>query len=431
MRQSFKTWLLLVGVFVIIAGAGAYLTLRKTGVKRISGDISGDIGGDRQARRAFRTEGLAGKIGASQAVLAYLKAPGAGTLKEALQACLSVAERNPDDVLNNFLLAFCYHEMKDPAAEAAALSRCRPEQRDMYRFCFYEHRGDLADALYYLPGYLCSKLRESHNSMADFPPGSVCPFFGGPISRREYRRGDRTVARFICPKCDGMIKLQEDRFMGNVVDHNINKNNPLISVFPSFAVLLEDRKRARTDKPGSVSRIIDALDLKEGMTVADIGAGIGQFSFLIAERVGPKGKVYAEDIDEGMIGMLKYCVGKEGVKNVVPVLGTPDDMKLPPASLDMAVLIHVYWGIVLVMDEQGPKVMDTFFDGFFAAVHKALKKDGVLVLVDHADPQLDISIRKVVEELKKRGFRPIANSGIPNDRNFVLSFKKTGPAAKH
>lgn len=422
MKPSFKSWLILAGVLILIAGAGAYLTLRRAGVAR--------IGGAEPARRPHRTAGIAGKMAASRAVLSYLREPGAEKLEAALRACLSTAEREPGDLLNNFLLAFCYRELKDTAAEARALAECRPEERAMYRFSFYDHRDDLADALYYMPAYLCGKLREAHNAWETFPPGSRCPFFGGPITIREYRRGDGTGTRFICPKCDGMIQLRENAFMGNIVNSRVKKENPLISILPHIAVLLEDRQWGGTDKADAVPRLVSALGIKEGMTIADIGAGIGQFAFRFAEAAGPKGKVYAEDIDEGLIGLVRYCVEKEGLKNIVPVVGTPTDMKLPPGALDMAVLIHVYQSIVLFMDEQGPGVMEPFFDGFFASIRKSLKKEGVLIVVDHIDPQRDVSAATVAAALEKRGFRLKADKGEWKGRDYILVFGKAGPPGK-
>ncbi|OGS52296.1 MAG: hypothetical protein A3J79_03330 [Elusimicrobia bacterium RIFOXYB2_FULL_62_6] len=422
MKRSLETWLILIALFVVIAGAAAYLTLRRTGTVLLTGD--------RTARRAHRASVMTGKVASSQAVLAYLRKPGRETLDAALQACLSARATAPEDVFNNFLTAFCYHEAGDKAAEARALADLRPEHLAAYRFSFYEHRADLADALYYLPAYFCVKLREASNAEDSYARGGKCPFFGGPITVREYKRGGRTVPRFICPKCDGMLQLREDEFVGNLASHRVKAENPLVSVLPSYANLLEDRRRSRSDKPGTVAKIVDAIGLREGMAVADIGAGIGQFTFPFAERVGPKGKVYAEDIDEGSYKLLKYTVQKDGIKNIVPLLGTATDMKLPAGALDKAVLIHVYRSIVVGMDEEGPERMGVFFDGFFASIYKALKKDGTLVIVDHLDAELGLSPETIAAELAKRGFLAAGEERGIKGRNFVFFFKKAGPAEK-
>src|SRR2546430_6152509 len=69
-------------------------------------------------------------------------------------------------------------------------------------------------------------------------------------------------------------------------------------------------------------RALDAIALKKGDVVADIGAGVGYFTWRMAERVGPTGKVYASDIQPGMLEQLKKNVAARGLTNVVPVLGT-------------------------------------------------------------------------------------------------------------
>src|SRR5260370_14818624 len=69
-------------------------------------------------------------------------------------------------------------------------------------------------------------------------------------------------------------------------------------------------------------RALDAIALKKGDVVADIGAGVGYFTWRMAERVGPTGKVYASDIQPGMLEQVKQNVAARGLTNVVPVLGT-------------------------------------------------------------------------------------------------------------
>ena len=89
---------------------------------------------------------------------------------------------------------------------------------------------------------------------------------------------------------------------------------------------LERDGRAELEKP---ELVIQAMELKEGMNVAEIGAGTGFFSRRIAKAVGPTGKVYAEDIQPQMIELLKQYTAKEGVAELVTVLGTETDPKLP------------------------------------------------------------------------------------------------------
>src|SRR5579859_1520884 len=98
-------------------------------------------------------------------------------------------------------------------------------------------------------------------------------------------------------------------------------------------------ERETEEAPG---RALDAIVLKKGDVVADIGAGVGYFTWRMAERVGPAGKVYASDIQPGMLEQLKKNVAARGLTNVVPVLGTEANPKLPAGTLDLALLVDVY-----------------------------------------------------------------------------------------
>lgn len=90
------------------------------------------------------------------------------------------------------------------------------------------------------------------------------------------------------------------------------------------------------------SLLVRSLHLKPGSTVADIGAGSGYLSFLMAKPVGPSGKVYAEDIQPEMLDIVKKKAAANGESNVIPWLGTITDPKLTPGSIDLMILVDVY-----------------------------------------------------------------------------------------
>ncbi|HET9362027.1 MAG TPA: class I SAM-dependent methyltransferase, partial [Vicinamibacterales bacterium] len=94
---------------------------------------------------------------------------------------------------------------------------------------------------------------------------------------------------------------------------------------------LERREREREEDPDLALRL---LRIRRGSTVADVGAGSGYYTIRLARIVGPMGKVYASDIQPGMIALIQQNVARAKIDNVVPVLGTIDDPKLPPASID-------------------------------------------------------------------------------------------------
>jgi ubiquinone/menaquinone biosynthesis C-methylase UbiE len=89
-------------------------------------------------------------------------------------------------------------------------------------------------------------------------------------------------------------------------------------------------------------RIMDALLIGEGSIVADLGAGGGWFTVRLARRVGPNGRVYAEDIQPQMVEAIKRRVQREGLRNVETVLGTPVDPKLPPHSVDAVLIVETF-----------------------------------------------------------------------------------------
>ncbi len=89
---------------------------------------------------------------------------------------------------------------------------------------------------------------------------------------------------------------------------------------------------------------LDAIGIKRGSTVADVGAGVGYFTWRLAERVGVGGIVYGEDIQQPMLDLLAKNMSTRHLANVRAVLGTVEDPKLPKANLpfDLVLLVDVY-----------------------------------------------------------------------------------------
>lgn len=96
------------------------------------------------------------------------------------------------------------------------------------------------------------------------------------------------------------------------------------------------------DAADESGQLIRGLEIGPGMAVADIGAGSGYHTLRVSPAVGPTGVVYAEDIVEAYISGLRREAERRGLKNIRIVVGTPDDPKLPPRSIDRAVLVHMY-----------------------------------------------------------------------------------------
>jgi predicted methyltransferase len=89
-------------------------------------------------------------------------------------------------------------------------------------------------------------------------------------------------------------------------------------------------------------RIMDALGIADSARVADLGAGGGWFTERLARRVGPNGRVYAEDIQEPMLRSIQRRMDRSGFKNVQVTLGTPTDPKLPLGAMHAVLLVDLY-----------------------------------------------------------------------------------------
>jgi SAM-dependent methyltransferase len=103
------------------------------------------------------------------------------------------------------------------------------------------------------------------------------------------------------------------------------------------------RNEQSRDQAGEAERVMGLLGVKPGLTVADIGAGSGYYTVRLARRVAPPGHVYAEDVVPEYLGHLAQRVRSEGLTGTVTLVrGDPHDPRLPPGSLDLALLVHMY-----------------------------------------------------------------------------------------
>jgi predicted methyltransferase len=125
-------------------------------------------------------------------------------------------------------------------------------------------------------------------------------------------------------------------------------------------------ERDRWQRPDEV---MDALGVRAGSVVADVGCGKGYFSIKLAQRVGPTGKVYAEDIQEDVLEDVRHEAEKEGLKQIETILGAPDDPRLPAGSLDVVLAVNSYHEWVQ-------------YDAMLAHLYAALKPGGLLGLID-------------------------------------------------
>jgi len=189
---------------------------------------------------------------------------------------------------------------------------------------------------------------------------------------------------------------------------------PLFSAEHADWLVRPDRER--TEQP---ERVLDALHIREGWTVADVGAGVGYFTWRLAKRVGPTGKVIAVEVQQKMLDLMAENLRRRDIANVEMVLGGVKDPRLPEGAVDLALLVDVYH------EFSEPEAMMT-------AIRRSLKPDGRVVLVEYRkeDPSVPIlplhkmSIEEVRSEIEPLGFQLAqALEFLPTQHILVFTMK--------
>ena len=185
--------------------------------------------------------------------------------------------------------------------------------------------------------------------------------------------------------------------------------------------------QARFERPGREvydkrHEILAAVDLRPGMDVADVGAGTGLFTLLFAPEVGSEGRVYAVDIAESFVDGILHRAGESGLDNVVGVVNTQQDVRLPPASVDLVFTCDTYHHF------EYPQSM-------LRSIHQALRPGGALVVIDFrreegvSSPWVMQHVRAgrdtVIREIEAEGFR-LAEELDFLKINYYLRFVKQG-----
>jgi predicted methyltransferase len=184
------------------------------------------------------------------------------------------------------------------------------------------------------------------------------------------------------------------------------------------AYWLEREDRAEKEKP---ELVLAAMDLRPGQIVADVGAGTGFFSRRLARAVGPAGKVYAVEIQREMLELLAEKAAGAGLTNILPVLGTETDPKLPRGAIDRVLLVDVYH------EFQQPKEM-------LARIRQSLAPGGTVTLVEyrlkgetaaHIDVDHRMSAEQVLAEWNPAGFELVEQvETLPSQHLFVFTARR-------
>lgn len=206
------------------------------------------------------------------------------------------------------------------------------------------------------------------------------------------------VIRVSVGSCLGLIAIG---LAAMTVGGDAQEQRPHDRLFPPEDLgSLEGADRAAWQQP---ERVMDALGITDGATVADLGAGGGWFTVRLARRVGPNGRAYAEDIQTQMIESIARHVRREGLSNVETILGTTDDPKLPQ-ELNAVLIVGTY-----------PEMTDPVT--LLQRISGALKPNGLIGIVDFIldgggpGPPLEerITPDQVILKAERAGFHLIAH----------------------
>jgi SAM-dependent methyltransferase len=182
-------------------------------------------------------------------------------------------------------------------------------------------------------------------------------------------------------------------------------------------------ERTERDDEEAPDVALSVLKIAKGAAVADIGAGSGYITERLAARVGPGGKVFANDVQPQMLDLLARRLARKKIGNVTLVQGTLDDPKLPPDSVDLALMVDVYH------EFSQPQAM-------LKHLREALKPGGRLVLLEYRkeDPSIPIrpehkmSVAEARLEVEAEGFTlSKVDESLPRQHILIFTAKPATP----
>jgi SAM-dependent methyltransferase len=180
-------------------------------------------------------------------------------------------------------------------------------------------------------------------------------------------------------------------------------------------------ERTERDDEEAPDVALSVLKIEKGAAVADIGAGSGFITERLAARVGPSGRVFANDVQPQMLEMLAKRLARKKIGNVTLVQGNLDDPRLPPASVDLEIMVDVYH------EFSQPQAM-------LRHLREALKPGGRMVLLEYRkeDPSIPIrpehkmSVAEAKLEVESEGFTlSKVDESLP--RQHILIFTARSP----
>ena len=192
---------------------------------------------------------------------------------------------------------------------------------------------------------------------------------------------------------------------------------------------LEEPWEIEMNKLQPPAKVMQAIGVKPGMTIGEIGAGRGRYTVFLAKETGPGGKVYANDIDELGLAYIRGRCRRLGIINIETIKGKMDDPMLPENSLDMAIMVLVYH-----MIEKPDRLLEN--------LKKCIKPGGTLVILDPVDREIDREFgidrskpdvkiptirERIAKSAKEAGYEVFrVETFLPRDYIFILKPLKPG-----
>ena len=196
-------------------------------------------------------------------------------------------------------------------------------------------------------------------------------------------------------KADGKPKVPKgvDIYMGRRVARTMH--------YDGAEWLIRDNR----ERQERCSLMLANLGLKPGMTVCDMGCGNGFYSLPIAKMLGPRGLVVGVDVQPEMLGFLRTRAESEGIENIVPILGSYHNPRIPPDSIDLVLMVDVYH------EFSHPEQM-------LAAIRRSLKPDGLVVLVEYREEDPKVPIKPLHKMSKAQVNKELAANGFKQAKEF-------------
>lgn len=189
---------------------------------------------------------------------------------------------------------------------------------------------------------------------------------------------------------------------------------------PLTQISREERDWQRiTDERMPPDLVLPAIGVQPGMVIGEVGAGAGRYTLHLATHVGPTGKIYANDIDEKALAQLRARCQREGISNVVTVLGRVDDPLLPKDALDMVIMVWVFHHLDKPVD-------------LLKNLKPSLKPGATVVIIDpdvereglKPDSDRPTDKVRVEKEAGEAGFELVRyETFLPKDNIFILRVK--------